>query len=208
MTAAADYARAVAYIDRARLPAYVSFVEAASARGLDRDREAPQRIYVRTSDGAIVSGVPPANAHVIESNNGNGDNPFAEHRFFEPRCYVPRSENQTRWNGQPAVRFELQPTCNGDAGITELYVDPQSLRPIAVDGNVIDTGNSNMTVAIELRYTTVGQYTVPTSIRAHAVGHGWLFWARERAEADYTDYRFYKTAEFMRRQSSKPHGNA
>jgi len=61
-----------------------------------------------------------------------------------------------------------------------------------------------MTTALEVRYRTVDQYTVPSSIRAHAVGHGWLFWARERAEVDYTNYRFYQTAEIMRRQASIP----
>ncbi len=187
----ADYSRAVAYLDRARLPAYVSFVEQSSARGLGKDRQAPQRIYVRMSDGAIVSGVPPANAHVVRTNNGDSDNPFRKHQFFEPHCYMPKSENQTRWNGQPALRFELRPTCNDNNGITELYADPQTLRPIAVDGDIPDTDDSYMTGAIELRYITVGQYTVPLSIRAHVVGHGWLFWARERVEVDYTDYQFY-----------------
>ncbi|HEY8314250.1 MAG TPA: hypothetical protein VIG51_08725 [Candidatus Baltobacteraceae bacterium] len=201
---AADYARAVAYLDRARLPAYVSFVEQASARGIAGDREVAQRIYVRTSDGAIVSGLPPANAHVIQSNGGDSENPFGKHRFFESNCYVPKSEDQTRWNGQAALRFELQPTCKDDNGITELYVDPQTLAPIAADGNVTDTDDSNMTVAIELRYTTAGRYSVPSSIRAHAVGRGWLFWARERAEVDYSGYQFYNAAEYRRRQASGP----
>lgn len=204
MMTAADYARAVAYLDTARLPAYVSFVERASARGLAGEQDGPQRIYVRIADGAIVSGAPPSNVHVIRSSNGNSDNPFSKHRFFDPHCYAPKSENAARWNGQAALRFELQPTCRNDNGITELYADPQTLRPIAVDGNVTDTGDSNMTVAMELRYTTVGQYTVPSAIRAHAVGHGWLFWARERVEVDYAGYRFYPTAESMRKQAAKP----
>jgi len=88
------------------------------------------------------------------------------------------------------MRFELKSTCNNDNGITELYADPKTLRPIAVDGNIIDTDDPSMTVAMELRYIAVDQYTVPSSIRAHAIGHGWLFWARERVEVDYTDYQF------------------
>ncbi len=203
MMLAADYARAVAYLDPARLPAYVSFVEQASTRGIARDREASGPIYVRISDGAIVSGLPPADGHAIQSNNGDSDNPFRKHGFFDPQCYVPKSENDTRWNGQAAVRFELQSVCTKDDGIGELYADPQTLRPIAVDGNVVDTGDANVTVAMELRYTTIDRYTVPLSIRAHAVGHGWLLWVRERVEVDYTDYQFYKTTEFMRKQASK-----
>jgi hypothetical protein len=101
------------------------------------------------------------------------------------------------------VRFELQATCKNDPSVGELYADPQTLRPIAVDGDITDS-DSNMTVAIELRYTTAGQYTVPESIRAHAVGHGWLFWARERAEVDYSDYQFYQRPDFTRKQASIP----
>ncbi len=204
MMVAADYAKAVAYLDRARLPAYVSFVEQAWARGIGGDSEAPQRIYVRISDGAIVEGAPPANAHVVNTNDGEGDNPFRKHPFFDPACYVPKSENQTQWNGQSTVRFELQATCDQDNGISELYADPQTLRPIAVDGTMTDTGDSHMTVAIELRYTTTGIYTVPSSIRARAVGHGWLFWARERAEVDYSNYQFFRNDQFARRQGSRP----
>lgn len=200
---AADYARAVGYLDHARFPAYVSFVEQADASGIAREHDPAQRLYVRISDGAIVKGVPPANADVVKSGNANTDNPFSKHEFFEPRCYTPAGEDQTRWNGQPAIRFRLQATCDENNSATELYVDPATLRPIAVDGNVSDS-DSKMTVAIELRYTTVGPYTVPSSIRAHAVGHGWLFWARERAEVDYTAYQFYQTAEFTRIQASKP----
>jgi hypothetical protein len=202
MAVASDYAAAVAYLDRTRLPAYVSFVEQASARGLAGDREAPQRLYVRVSDGAIVSGVPPAGAHMISSRNGDPNNPFGKRPFFRPQCYLPTTENQTRWNGEAALRFALRPICKDDNGISELYVDPQTLRPIAVDGTFTDTDDPHMTVAIELRYATIGRYTVPSSIRAHAVGHGWLFWARERAEVDYGDYRFYRRA--VRIQASKP----
>ncbi len=200
----ADYARAQGYLDRSRLPAYVSFVEQATARGIERDSQTPQRIFVRISDGAIVKGAPPASGRVIEANNADSDNPFGKRWFFDPRCYVAKSENQTRWNGEAAARFQLQSKCSGENGISELYVDPQTLRPIAADGNITDTDNANMTVALELRYATIGQYTVPSSLSAHAVGHGWLFWARERGEVDYTAYQFYPTAESVRRQSIKP----
>lgn len=201
---AADYARAIAYLSPAQQPAYVSFVEQASARGIGSDDEAPQRIYVRTSDGAIMSGAPSPNVHVIHTSNGDSNSPFGKHAFFKPQCYVPKSEDQTRWNGEQALRFKLQPACNDDIGITELYVDPQTFRPIAADGIMTDTGDSHMSVALELRYATIGRYTVPSSVRAHAVGHGWLFWARERAQVDYADYAFYPTEEFMRRQAAKP----
>ncbi len=202
MLVAAEYGRAVAYLDRARLPAYVSFVERAWARGAAGDWEVTKPIYVRISDGAIVSGAPP-NTHVVRTNTGDSDNPFRKQEFFEPSCYVPKSEEQTRWNGQLAIRFELRPLCGNENGITELYADASTFRPIAVDGNVVDT-EDHVTTAVELRYTTIGQYTVPSSIRAHAVGHGWLFWVRERAEVDYTDYKVYWTTDFMRRQEPEP----
>lgn len=203
MMVAADYARAVAYLDRSRLPAYVSFVESASARGITHGYDGPQRVYVRISDGAIVQGVPPSNVHVVQTGQSDSDNPFGKHEFFQPACYVPLSEDRTNWNGLPAVRFKLRGTCGNDAGISELYADPQTLRPIAADGNVPDT-DSHMTVALELRYTTVDGYSVPSSLSAHAVGHGWLFWARERGQVDYSEYEFFSQPQFTRRQSAKP----
>lgn len=204
MMLAADYAHAVAYLQRTRLPAYVSFIEQSAARGLGDDRESAHRLYVRIADGVIVSGVPPANSRVVRTNNGDSENPFSKPEFFDPSCYAPAGEDQTRWNGQAALRFHLQSTCKDDNGFTELYVDPQTLRPIAADGDFPDTGDSHMTVAIEMRYAAVGQYTVPASIRAHAVGHGWLFWARERVEVDYSAYEFFTAPEFTRRQAAKP----
>lgn len=203
MMVTADYARAVSFLDRTRLPAYVSFVERASARGIGGAENDARRIYVRMSDGKIVSGVPPAGSHVVRTTNGDSDNPFRTNGFFDPHCYAPKNEDETLWNGQPALRFALQATCNRDNGITELYADPKTFRPIAVDGDIPDP-DDHVTTAVELRYTEIGQYTVPSSIRAHAVGHGWLFWVREHVEVDYGDYQFYTTGEFARRQASKP----
>ncbi len=200
---AGDYARAVSYLDRSRMPAYVSFVERTSARGIGGAQSDDQRIYVRMSDGKIVSGVPPVGSHAVRSPNGDSDNPFRGGGFFNPQCYVPTNESQTRWNGQPAVRFQLQAICSNENGITELYADPETLRPVAADG-VIPDPDDHVSAAVELRYATIGQYTLPSSIRAHAVGHGWLFWVRERVEVDYSAYRFYTTEEFTRRQAAKP----
>ena len=204
MTTDADYARAVAYLDKTRLPAYVSFIEKTAARGLGDDREAPRRLYVRMPDGVIVRGTPPGEVHVVGTNNGDSDNPFRKERMYEPRCYTPTSETRTQLHGSPALRFALQSACTDTMDFTELYADPETLRPIAVDGNVADTDGSHMTTASEVRYATVGPYTVPSGLSAHAVGHGWLFWARERVEVTYTDYRFFEAAKFNRRQASEP----
>lgn len=204
MALTADYDRAVAYLQRSQLPAYVSFVEQASARGVAGDREDPQRIYVRISDGAVVSGVPPRASHVVRTDRGDGGNPFGKGWYFDSSCYVPTNEEQTRWNGSPAIRFQLRATCENDNAVSELYADPQTLRPMAVDGTIPDTEDAHMTIAVEVRYGRFAGYTVPMTLNAHAVGHGWLFWARERVEVDYTGYQFYQTAEFARRQASLP----
>ncbi|HUY11654.1 MAG TPA: hypothetical protein VMV73_05275 [Candidatus Dormibacteraeota bacterium] len=200
MFVSAYYARAAAYLARTRLPAYVSFVERASAHGIGHDRDVTPRVYVRTADGAIVSGVPPADSHAYQSKNGTSYNPFSKHWLFHPRCYVPTSANQTQWNGHAALRIELKPTCKGDSGITELYADPQTLRPIAVDGNIVDPSDPTVITAIELRYATIDRYTVPSSLRVHVVGHGWLFWMRERADVEYTEYEFYQAAPVRAKQ--------
>jgi len=202
MMIAADYSHAVAYLDRTRLPAYVYFAEQASAQGVSREQDSQQRIYVRTSDGAVIAGEAPGGADVLHSRNVNGANPFGKRSFFKPSCYIPKSESLATWDGQAALRFELQPACKDSGGASELYADPRIFRPIAISG-LINT-DSNIGVAIEMRYTTIGQYTVPSSMRVHVIGHSWLFWVRERAQVDYTDYKFYQSLDFARRQASKP----
>lgn len=200
VTPATDFAQAAAFLARTKLPAYVSFVERAEAHGIAGDREDPQRITVRIADGAIVHGYPPNNG-VVLSNGNTMNNPFGQDHFTDMSCYRATSEEQARWNGQVAVRFEIRSSCENDKGLTELYADPQTLRPIATDGNVSsDDSSAPMTIAIEVRYATIDGYSVPSSIRAHAAGHGWLFWARERAEVDYSDYLFSQT-DVVRRQS-------
>lgn len=203
MIPAMDYARAIAYLDRAGLPAYVSFVESASARGLGSDDEPPQRIYVRVADGAILSGVPPSASHTVRSGPADSDNPFGPHALFQPACYEASAEQPVRWNGRAALRFELRlkPSCDKDVTMTALYADPQTLRPIAVEGSVPDSDRSGMTVALEERFEAVAGHTVPSSIEAHAVGRGWLFWARERARVQYASYEFYDTNPVVRRQA-------
>lgn len=186
---ASDYARTIAYLNRDRFPPYVSFVRGATWQGNSDGQIAPEHIVVRVSDGAIVAGrVPPESAHVIRpGNTETGDNPFGKPGFFDPRCYVPTDEEQTTWHGEPALRFKLQHSCGSDAGITDLYADEKTLRPLAVDGDIDVSG---VNTAIELRYTVEHEYVVPSSMNVSIAGHGWLFWMHETAIVTYSNYEF------------------
>ncbi len=53
-----------------------------------------------------------------------------------------------------------------------------------------DFADSNATASLELRYSTIGQYTAPSRIRETVSGNGWFFWARETVEIDYNHYKF------------------
>ncbi len=201
MLLSADYAHAVAYLDRRRLPPYVSFIERGTAHGLESFDDGRQRVYVRTSDGAIVS-FTKAGVERDANSNSNDGNPFRSDWLFNPSCSTPISEEPWRWNGISTLRFTLRSTCSNDVAISHLYADPQTLEPIAIDGSVSDGGDGRMSVALEMRYTQVDGYTVPSEVRVHAVGHGWLFWARERADVTYSDYAFYGNQSVIRRQAT------
>ncbi len=202
----ADYAHAVAYLNRHRFPAYVSFREHDSARGLGGGSDAIPRRIVRTSDGAVVT-FRNNGAERDDSSDSDGNNPFRRNWLFRPACYVPLAEVPWRWNGIATTRFTLRETCtagDGTVAIRHLYADPQTLEPIAADGAIGLNDAAHMTVAFEVRYETVDGYVVPSAVHVHAVGHGWLFWARERADVTYSNYRFYDDAATVRRQASQP----
>lgn len=201
MLLSTDYAHAVAYLDRRRLPPYVSFIERGEARGLESFDDGHERIYVRTSDGAVVS-FTKAGVERVSNSNSNTDNPFRSDWLFNPSCSTPVSEEPWHWNGISTIRFTLRATCSNDIAISHLYADPQTLQPVAIDGSVTDGDDAHMTVALEMRYTQVSGYTVPSEARVHAVGHGWLFWARERADVTYRDYAFYGDETVVRRQAT------
>ena len=200
-TGAADYASAAAFLDRARLPAYISFVERASAHGVSREEETRQRISVRTRDGAIVAVTPPVSTRTPAPNDVRGGNPFGKRAFFQPACYEAASENQTAWHGRTALRFDLRPACQDGRGPAELYADPQTFRPFAIAAHFSDPESSAIGVEIEVQYTTIAQYTVPSSMDVHVSGRGWLGWLREHGQVTYSEYEF---SQGMDPQGSSP----
>lgn len=188
MTAATDYAKAEALLTRP-LPAYVSYVQTGSARGIGNGSGAPSTVYVRTKDGAIVSGVGQSSIRTAHYSS-NGGNPVTSPAFM-PKCYQPVSESPARWDGNAATEIALRDVCGGDPEdnpFTTLYVDPNSGAPVAVDGTFSDSGVS---VMLTQRYGRFGAYVFPTRIDANVRGRGMLFWVREYAQDTYAQYRFY-----------------
>ena len=187
ITPVADYATAVAALRDQKLPAYVEYTREADAHGLAGAHDGPARIVVDTRTGKIVS------------TNSKGDTPVTN-KVFDPACYTPTGEHRTHWNGRDVVAISVRansPSCKDDVDMNTIYADAQTLDLLGADGSEVD---EDMAVDFSVEYGRFGKYVMPTSVSAHAHGHGWLFWVRERAQVRYYDYTF--TNE--RRQSSTP----
>lgn len=188
-TAAADYDRAVHALRSQKLPAYVSYVETGYARGLAGARVAPTHITVDVATGKIVAESP--------SGKDNGDATPVTKNLFNPDCYAAGTERLTTWNASQVIAIGVSSTgtCkDDDLFVRTIYADATSGALLGADGTVND---ESMQVDLSVHYATVDGYVMPTAVDAHAHGHGWLFWARERAGARYTNYSFTQT----RRQS-------
>ncbi|HEY8298303.1 MAG TPA: hypothetical protein VIG32_09805 [Candidatus Baltobacteraceae bacterium] len=203
MSIAADYARAVAALDSGHFPAYVSYDSRDWARGIDRESDGPQTVYVRTKDGAIVQGPPSEHRNPqIAVNDERGSNPISD-PAFKARCYRAQSEESVQRNGRAALRFDLAPTCgpNDDYPFATLYADAQTLVPIEVDGTVSTEG---VRVRLAQNFAQFNGYTLPSTLLVDVKGRGLLFWLREHAQLQYSDYKFYAANPVPRRQTAKP----
>lgn len=187
-TPASDYAAAVAALRAQTLPAYVSYSEEAYARGIGSGTETPTRITVDTRTNNVVA-----------RSGGDAGNTPPTKRIFEPKCYDGVSEHSLSWNGRDAIAIDVRrnaASCNGEDDVTfnVIYADPATMQLLGADGSETDEG---VTVDFSVHYGRFDRYIMPTSLQAHAHGHGWLFWVRERAEVTYSNYSF----DQVRRQS-------
>ncbi|HEV3153912.1 MAG TPA: hypothetical protein VGZ02_08925 [Candidatus Baltobacteraceae bacterium] len=206
MLPADDYAKAVSALQNPARPAYVSFVTAASARGLRGDSDPAHTVFVRTKDGAIVEGSL-ENFSTGHYERGDDTNPVSR-PAFDPACYAPADEETTQWEGRQALRIALRATCsnkdpdgsdNGDAPFDALYVDPATLAPLGATGTM---GEEGVSVDLEEHFARFGPYVFASDLSANVHGHGWLFWVRERATVTYSDYKFYERLPIIRRQAA------
>ncbi|HET9029833.1 MAG TPA: hypothetical protein VFN49_06620 [Candidatus Aquilonibacter sp.] len=193
ITAAHDYDVAVAALRTQKLPAYVEYVQSSDAHGLAGYHGTPQRIVVDVRAKKIVSESPSGDGR----DRGN-DSPALKH-LIDPNCYRPTGERSARWNGHDAIAISVRATASScdDLDVHTVFADASTGELLGADGSEDDDG---MTVDFSVQYARFGSFVMPTSLSAHAHGHGWLFWARERAEVRYSDYRFTDT----RRQATSP----
>jgi len=133
LNADADYARIVALLTKQQLAPYVSYAKSDTVKGFGK-HDASGRVVVRVSDGVIISG----DSSGIEAGNyHNRANPVT-HSSFEAACYHAVSESEASYNGQPAIKLTLAPTCKSsnpndvEYPFTTLYADSQTLRPLDV----------------------------------------------------------------------------
>jgi hypothetical protein len=181
-TPTADYDAAVRALRAQSLPAYVEYTQEADAHGLAGWRGDPERIVVDVRAKKIVSVTP-------RGDWDSDDSPVIKH-IFNPACYVATAERLTNWNGTNAIAISVTPskTCKEDIDVSTVYADAQTLDLLGTDGT--ETDDDSMTVDFSVHYARTEGFIVPSSVSAHAHGHGLLFWARERAEIRYSNYSF------------------
>ena len=191
-TAAQDYDAAVTALRTQHLPAYVEYTRTASAHGIAGANDPPRRIVVDVRSKKIVSVTPQS------GDWSSDDSPITQH-LFDPSCYSATGERTTNWNGHDVIAINVsakKDSCD-DLSVHTIFADASSRTLLGADGSETDEG---MTVDFSVQYVSAGGYIIPSALSAHAHGHGWLFWARERAEVRYSNYNF--TNE--RRQASSP----
>jgi hypothetical protein len=190
-TPAADYDAAVRLLRAQILPALIEYTQEGEAHGIAGWRGAPERISVDVRANKIVSVTPKG-----DWNTNGDDSPVTKH-VFDPSCYTATRERLTSWNGHSAIAIAVvnAKPCKAQIDVSTVYADTQTLDLLGAEGSETDDGD--MTVDFAVQYARFGEYVMPASVSAHAHGHGWLFWARERAEVRYSNYNFTN----VRRQS-------
>ena len=200
MDATADYAQVVRALTATNMPAYVAYA-LHSAAGFDAlHSHETTAIVVRTKDGKIVKGTPPK-LQIDSGKNYAGD--ILRHPPFDPTCYRASAATRATFELQEVEAIALQPTCQrvkraaadkrdhtDDADFQTLYVEPATLRPIAVVG-----GNSEEYVKAKLdqRFTVVSGYVVPSKFTVKVIGSGPMFWLNVDAGETLSDIRFSAT---------------
>lgn len=182
-TPQSDFDLAVRALRTQTLPAVVAYTQQGSAHGIARWDQQPERIVVDVKNNRIISRTPAS-----DDSDGTGEQPVTK-RIFDPACYRAASERLERWNGLDVIAIAVVRThaCNNDDDFSTVYSDASTSELVGADSTETDEG---MTVDITVRYARFGSYILPSSISAHAHGHGWLFWARERGEIRYSNFSF------------------
>ncbi len=199
MTAQSDYQHVLDVFSRQHLPAYVSYVDAVSIRGIpdQGDSHGPNRVTVDTRAKKIVEGKP---GHLSISGKESGQTNPVTNPAFDPACYRAASDSRVTYEGKAAIRFALESTCGPreDYFFSELYADATTFVPLAANGTV-DARESlgGARADVQQRYGIFGGYIMPTLLTASVRGSGLVFWLHVRAEESYTSYDFENT----RRQS-------
>jgi hypothetical protein len=193
--AAADYDAAVKALRTQTLPAIVEYTEQGTASGLKRIDDGPIRVVIDTRTNRIVS-----KTGVHKDDSLDDDDGPVTRRIFNPVCYSPARERATNWNGHSAIAISVEKAggCkNQEFDVGTVYADATTGDLLGADGSETDEGIS---IDYNVEYARFNNYVMPLRISAHAKGHGWLFWARERAEIRYSDYVFHP----VRRQGNAP----
>lgn len=196
LNADADYARIVALLTKQQLAPYVSFAKTDDFNGIARNKTG--RVVVRVSDGTIVSG----DSSGIEAGDFHDRSNPVTHPTFEPDCYRAVGESDTTYDGGPAIKLDLVPTCKSkdphdvDYPFTTLYANSQNLHPLDVSGTVPPTGdNKSVTVSLDQRYRDFDGRVLPTRLKVDVSGSGWMFWLQVHVTETYGDYRFLNSLE-------------
>ena len=195
-TADSDYARVVSLLTKQQLAPYVSYAKHDEFNGFGQHKPDDDRVVVRVSDGVIVRG----NSSGVEVGNYHERSNPVTHPAFDPACYRAKSENDTSYNGESVVKFDLEPTCRSqhkgddDYPFSTLIARADSLQPIDVQGTAPQTGDDkDVRVSLDQTFDTFAGRILPSRLNVDVVGTGWMSWLNLHVTETYTSYQFSKT---------------
>lgn len=196
-TADSDYARVLSLLTKQQLAPYVSYVKRDDFNGFGqhgKDNE-NDRVVIRISDGAVVHG----KSSGIEAGNYHDRSNPVSHPAFDPNCYRATSESATTYNGESALKLNLEATCKSkhdgdvDYPFTTLIARADSLQPIDVHGTAPQTGDDkNVSVTLDQTFDTFDGRVLPSRLKVDVVGSGFMFWLNLHITETYMGYEFSK----------------
>lgn len=194
LTADTDYQRVALLLSKQQLAPYVSYQRTDKVNGVIKHRD-PARTVIRISDGKIISGGD--DSIDVETGNYHAKSNPVSHPAFDPSCYRPTAEMQINYNGTPAVKFDLAPTCKSPSPdddeypFTTLCASADSLQPLDVRGTVRPNSDSkDVTVNIDQAYGNYEGRVLPSRLKVDVSGSGWMLWLQIHVTETYNEYAF------------------
>ena len=194
LTADADYQRVVSLLSKQQLAPYVSYAKTDKINGVIKHRD-DTRTVIRVSDGKIISGGD--DSMDVETGHYHQKSNPVSHPAFDPACYRATGESETNYDGAPAVKFDLAPTCKSaspdddEYPFTTLYAAADTMQPVDVRGTIRPNADSkDVTVNVDQVFSNYEGRVLPSRLKVDVTGSGWMFWLQIHVTETYSEYAF------------------